>query len=687
MNDQSMKPVKSTRSLVWIGIGLVVLFWILESAIHVVVFHEGGLIRQMFWPGVHEIWMRLLVVSIFIGFAIYTQFIVSQRMRAEEATKLAHAELNQIFETAADGMRLVDKDFNVLRVNETFVEQSGLSKDEAIGKKCYEVFHGPACHTPDCPLTRIVGGEERVEYDADKERHDGKKVPYIVTATAFRRPDGELLGILEDFKDITKRKQADEALRQSENWYRTLLEHLPQKIFHKDRESVYVSCNDNYARDLKIKPEEIVGRTDYEFFPKELADKYRGDDKRIVTLATTEDIEEKYIQDGQEVWVHTVKTPIKDEKGNIAGVLGIFWDITKRKRAEGALRQSEERYRVLFNSSNDAVFVHQPTPDGMPGKFIEVNDVACQRYGYTREEFLNLSPLDISAPEEVADISGRVEKLFSEEHVVFEKVQVSKDGKRIPVEISSHLFNLRGQPTVLSAVRDISGRKRAEERIRTLTQQLIRTQESERHSISRDLHDSVAQNLSTLKIGLDTLFHDQPNTPSEMRQRVAQLSAIVHQNIVDVRDLAYNLRPPGLDQWGLVETVLRYCEDFSERNAVEVEFFSVGLDQMKLDFDTEIALYRLIQEAMNNIGKHSHASHVTVTLSASFPRIILRIEDNGRGFEMDKDLDQATREQHMGLQIMRERVALLDGTMKIESRLNQGTKIWVEVPYREKSIE
>jgi PAS domain S-box-containing protein len=131
-------------------------------------------------------------------------------------------------------------------------------------------------------------------------------------------------------------------LKESENRYRILVENLPQKVFLKDKNSVYISCNENYAKDLKIKPEEIVGRTDFEFYPKELAEKYRGDDKRIMKLAKTEDIEERYTQGDKEFWVHTAKTPIRDEKGNVTGVLGIFWDITERKKAEEyMLHQSE----------------------------------------------------------------------------------------------------------------------------------------------------------------------------------------------------------------------------------------------------------------------------------------------------------------------------------------------------------
>jgi PAS domain S-box-containing protein len=132
-----------------------------------------------------------------------------------------------------------------------------------------------------------------------------------------------------------------------ESKYKTLLESLPQKIFLKDTNSVYISCNENYAKDLKIKAEEIVGKTDYDFFPKELAEKYRADDKRVMSSGKTEDINEKYVQRGKEVFVHTVKTLVKDEAGNVIGILGILWDITAQRQAQKRLLDYQKRLRDL----------------------------------------------------------------------------------------------------------------------------------------------------------------------------------------------------------------------------------------------------------------------------------------------------------------------------------------------------
>ncbi|MEW5803337.1 MAG: PAS domain S-box protein [bacterium] len=199
---------------------------------------------------------------------------VTERKKAEASIRAAHAELNQIFDTAADGIRLIDKNHNTLRANETFLALAGLSKEEAIGEKCYETFPGPFCRTSNCPMVRIFRGEERVEYDVEKKRRDGMKIPCILTAKPFRNPHGELIGIIEDFKDITDRRYMEEELikakKEAEETYLALVSQAKDGVAIIQDE-VWKFVNSSMAAIFGFTPQEMVDKP----FGNIIADEYR----------------------------------------------------------------------------------------------------------------------------------------------------------------------------------------------------------------------------------------------------------------------------------------------------------------------------------------------------------------------------------------------------------------------------
>lgn len=230
---------------------------------------------------------------------------------------------------------------------------------------------------------------------------------------------------------------------------------------------------------------------------------------------------------------------------------------------------------------------------------------------------------------------------------------------------------------------EIEQRKRAEDHVHILTHELIKAQENERRKISYELHERIAQDLSCLIITCDALFDNQPHVPRELQQKIEAFSKTLKSTIEAIRDLSYDLRPPDLDLLGLAQTVSYYCRDFSKKTGLIVDFTSTGIEDIKLDFDTEINLYRLIQEGLTNIKKHAHADHVTIRLVAAFPDIILRIEDNGKGFDVQNRLATLTKEKRMGIRGMVQRAKLLQGEMKIQSKPMRGTKISIRLPYKD----
>jgi signal transduction histidine kinase len=211
---------------------------------------------------------------------------------------------------------------------------------------------------------------------------------------------------------------------------------------------------------------------------------------------------------------------------------------------------------------------------------------------------------------------------------------------------------------------------------------LIQAQESERKRLSYELHDSIAQNLSSLKIGCDMLLQDQSAISPELREKAAKLSKLSEQINISVRNLAYDLQPPGLEQLGLVKSLEMYCEDFSENRGVKVDFHSAGIHMLNLDFHTSIHLYRLVQEGLNNISKHAATDRAKIMLLGASPNIILRIEDEGKGFDIKTQELELGYKKGIGLQSMKERVNLLEGQITIKSHPMQGTKILIIIPFK-----
>jgi diguanylate cyclase (GGDEF)-like protein/PAS domain S-box-containing protein len=393
------------------------------------------------------------------------------RQQAEEALRQSEARYRAIIEDQTELICRYLPDGTLTFVNEAYCRYFSQQRQELIGSNFIAFIQnadGQAVETyltsfnPDIPV-RIVeqqvvmpNGEIRIQQWNDRAIFDEQ-------------------GCITEFqsvgRDITLAKQAEEALKESREKYRVLFQLFPIGISITDESGKIIEANSVSEKILGLSIEEDIQikydsekwqvlRPDGTPMPvNEYASVRALKEKRII-----ENVEKKIVKPGNEIsWISVTAAPIPLEG---YGVAIAYFDITKRKQAEESLRQSEERYRYLFNSGNDAIFVHGFTSAGIPTRYTEVNDIACQILGYTREELLQLSPLDIHAPEKAGEVPAIVEKLFAKKHHLFEMVMQTKEGRKIPIEVNAHLFELNRQPTVLWIVRDISERKHTLERLR-----------------------------------------------------------------------------------------------------------------------------------------------------------------------------------------------------------------------------
>lgn len=383
-------------------------------------------------------------------------------------------------------------------------------------------------------------------------------------------------------------------------------------------------------------------------------------------------------QNGGYRWVFSEFRVLSDEKKQPVEAIGYWIDITERNQAEEKLRESEEIYRNLVD--NIAIGVALVSPDM---KILNLNkqmrqwfpaiDVSERPICY---QAYNDPPRDVPCsycPTMQTLRDGKTHEAVSEtpagDAIVRYRIissPIKDDGGKIVAAIEM--------------VEDITERLKTEQYIRELSRQLLHAQENERQRISRELHDSVAQDLSAVKIGLEIFNHQNMNMAPENREKLSALSNTLDRTIATIRNLSYDLRPPGLKEFGLAHAMKSYCEEFAKAAGIRVAFQLAGVKKNLLDPFLEINIYRLVQEGLNNVRKHAEADQVIVKLIGANPDIILRIEDNGKGFDVKERESCAEVEKRMGLRGMKERVRLLQGRMHIDSAPKNGTKLFIKLP-------
>jgi PAS domain S-box-containing protein len=496
---------------------------------------------------------------------------------------------------------------------------------------------------------------------------------------------GECYALCGIVTDITERKRAAEELRRSEAFITSVVENLPNMIFVKDAKDLKFVRFNKAGEDLLGQSREVlIGKSDYDLFPKEEADFFTEHDRQVLESGCLLNIPEEPIEtkhQGRRI-LHTKKIPICDDTGEPQYLLGISEDITDWKRAEKAQKESEERYRSIFENAAEGIF--QTTLDG---KYVAVNPALARMYGYDSPDDMIAGITNIASQLYVDP--GRRDEFIrlvqaQEEVTGFEALVYRKDGSFI--WIAENVRALRDPAGVLvgyeGTVENITERKLAERRlldtldqVRTLSGRLATVQEEERTRIARELHDELGVGLTCLKIDLSRLHTmisegagagARKKAGNKIRSMVEQIDT----TIASVQRLVTELRPAVLDDLGLVAAIEWQCQDFQKRTGIPCTCVT-SADDIAMEPERATALFRICQEALTNTARHAQATAVTIKLESRSDFLQLVVADNGVGIPDTK----VSNRRSLGLLGMKERVALFGGEITIQSNPGKGTTI------------
>ncbi len=609
----------------------------------------------------------------------------AEHMHLKNAFSYAEDQKKTILSSLQEHVVYHDQNLRILWANRAACESVGIPVEKLMGRHCYEIWAKRLDPCEDCPVMASI--ETGQPHALEKKTPDGRF--WRIKGFPVKDTIGEITGVIEltleiseqkkAEKELIESKEAQQTLSEQKDYLQTLLETISNPVFYKDKHGRYTGCNKAFEDYTGRSRADIIGKTVYNLGPKEIADMYYEKDLELLENPGKQRYEWKVKSaDGVLRDVIFDKATLKDTSGHVVGLVGVISDITERKRSEEALREREETLKAILAASPIGICLVRNRVVGWS------NPAMYRIWGYEKDSLLGRNTSVLYSGVAEYERVGR-EFYTAIEHNGVGKIEtqwVTKSGKKV----HCYLQGCRLDPSdpskgIIVAAMDITERKHAENLVRDLSQKLLNAQENERQMISYELHDSIAQSLSSLKIDCDTFFDNQLAISHELKEKMAQKSELIGQVIQAVRDLSYDLHPPSLNQLGIVQTISQLCEDFSEETGLAVEFRPAGMSGLTPDQTLGINLYRLVQEGLNNIKKHADANHVSVNLLASYPNIILRIEDDGKGFDVLARKAALDGKKKMGLRSMTERVGLLQGRLQIKSTPRQGTKIIIKIPF------
>jgi PAS domain S-box-containing protein len=637
----------------------------------------------------------------------------------------------EILNRIPDGLFTFDKDWRINYFNPTAEKITGFSGEDAVGMYCDDVFKITGTGSGNALRQAINEGVDVHNREYEITDIGGRKIPVICSTSAFRNENGEVMGGLEIFKDITELRALEKEVAKREKKYR--------RIFEGSHDMIYTSTLEGTLLDVNQAGVDMLGYPDKDELLKigRATRLYKNikDRKKFIDLINREgyvkDFEVDFRRfDGSPI--HALVSSRRYENPETGGVEyeGIIKDITRRKQAEEIIQQRNrelsilnsiavvlnftmdldtilkvalERIRKNLSFSKGGIFLFEDEdnspimkaafglPEATQKKPAQIEFKDAMLMEYLVQKKTELEPESSFPSFQVRYTAGGKPSLWLTCYLITSKKKTvgffgfqytkSKVLSIQELHLLGSLGNLLGNAIENSRLMETIRQHRYE--LRQLTEKLFQSQEEERRRIARELHDETSQSLTAVKLGLDRLEQKIPAENFALRNDLKDIRKMLVRTSSEIRRLSYKLHPTLLIDLGLEPALDLYFKEISDHSNLDIHFNMIGFDK-RMDMDMETALYRFSQEALTNTLKHSGAETFNCKIIKSYPNLIFTAEDDGIGF--DESMENQDK-RSLGLIGMRERTLLLGGTFQLKGRSGEGVRIRIQIPLPDELVK
>ncbi len=623
---------------------------------------------------------------------------ITERKRIESKLKQNENMLRQIIDTTPNCIFVKDRNGMYLMVNKKMVELHSTTPEELVGKYDYEIaqkwfetvdyneFRKAEQDVIDNKKTLFIIEEPFVYNDGTERWFQTKKIP-------FELEDNQNC-LLVISTDITERKQAEEALRESEERFRNIYENALLGIFRTTPDGRILMANPALVKMLGFSSFEKLAQRNLEeegYEPQYDRSVFK---KRIEREGQVSGLESAWLRpDGTTLYFRENARIVRNDAGDVLYYEGTVEDITERKQAEQALKMSEEKFRTVFATSPDIIYLTD-----VKGSILDANLALLKLVGLPLDQIRQKNVSDFFIGDNFEELLRVADRLKAGEEIRGLEVHARISGGEVrDFEIHATPLKENGRVTkLLSVARDITERKKAEEEIKqhqrmleasekelkSFSRRILSIREEEKKNLSVSLHHEVGSLAVALSSNLSNIEEEiKDNNLKGALKVIEKGKTMLGQVIKRLKRMAVDLRPPDLDIIGLPDALRVYFSNVTKQAGIGINF-SVGVDYKRINDKAAITLYRIVQETINNVIKHSDAKQVKIELKSLKNRIELNVCDDGKGFDTGKSVRGA--KMRMGIRGMREMAESLGGTFNIKSTPGQGTEITVTLPNIEK---